>query len=544
MTGPLDALVIGAGPTGLTLAGELARRGLTVRIVDKALEPPPDHSRALAVQTRTLELFGMMGIADAAMERGTRVTALNILLPSGERARLPILSFPELSTPVPGPFVIQQFDTEAVLASRLPRLGVTLERGVELASFAQDGAGVTCTLRHADGKVEEVRSSWLLGCDGAHSAVRKGAGIPFEGDTYDDHCMLGDLVVDWQLPGDELFISPTRRGIAVAFPVPGRRRFRVVLILPDVPPARNSTVSLEEFESTMRTLLPNMPFRVEQAIVLSRYRLHHRAAARLRSGRVFLAGDAAHIHSPAGGQGMNTGIQDAFNLAWKLAAVQQGRMPAWLLDTYEQERMPVAHRLLDFTDRLFEVMAGHGLLGRTLRAIAPHLAFRAFGLSPVQRRIVGFISQLKIRYRKSPLSVQLGTPPARGPRPGDRAPDITFRNGAGEEVRLFELLRNVEPVLLLFAGPRADAAACERARRLAARLDGPDLKVVVLGATEAGGHADPDGRAHATYGVETTAAVLVRPDGYIGVRSDPIDEGALGRALERLFTQRTSAAST
>ncbi|AUX19628.1 FAD-binding monooxygenase [Sorangium cellulosum] len=543
MARPLDALVVGAGPTGLTLAGELARRGLTVRIVDKALEPPSDHSRALAVQARTLELFSMMGIADAAMEHGMRVMGLNVLLPRGRRARLPLLSFPELSTPIPGLFVIQQLDTEEVLASRLPRLGVTLERGVELASSSQDSAGVTCSLRHADGELEEVRSSWLLGCDGAHSAVRKGAGIPFEGDTYDDHCMLGDLVVDWQLPDGEIYISPSPRGIAAAFPVPGRRRFRIVLILPEAPPVRNAAVSLAEFESTMRAIIP-VPFQIEQAIVLSRYRLHHRVAARLRSGRVLLAGDAAHIHSPAGGQGMNTGIQDAFNLAWKLAAVQQGRMPAWLLDTYEQERLPVARRLVDFTDRLFGFLAGHGPLSHTLRVLAPRLAIRAFGLAPVQRRILGFVSQLKIRYRKSPLSVQLGTPPARGPRAGDRAPDVALRGGAGEEVHLFELLRDPEPVLLLFAGPRADGASGERARSLAARLAGPDLKVVVLGATEAGGYADPDGRAHATYGVETTAAVLVRPDGYIGVRSDPIDEGELGRALDRLFTRRTGAART
>ncbi|HTN89999.1 MAG TPA: FAD-dependent monooxygenase [Sorangium sp.] len=541
MTEAVDALVVGGGPTGLTMAGELARRGLTVRIVDKATEPPPDHSRALAVQTRTMEIFGSMGIADTAMEHAVRVGGINVLLAHGRRARLPIFDFPELSTPNPGIFVIQQFDTERVLASRLPALGVTLERGVELASYAQDSAGVTCALRRADGSTEEVRAKWLLGCDGARSPVRKGADIAFEGDTYDDHCMLGDLVVDWPLPDGEIYLSPSRRGVAAAFPVPGSHRFRVILILPEAPPAHGAPPSLEEFEGSMRETIP-VPFKVQRAIVLSRYRLHHRVATQLRKGRVFLAGDAAHIHSPAGGQGMNTGIQDAYNLAWKLAAVEQGRMPAWVLDTYETERLPVARRLVGFTDRLFGLMAAHGPVAGTLRIVAPRLLSRALGLSAVQRRVLGFVSQLKIRYRKSPLSVQIGTPPERGPRAGDRAPDAALRGEAGEQVRLFERMRGAEFTLLLFAGRQADGAARDRVRRLAAQLGGPDLRVVVVGAPEAGGYADPDGHAHAAYGVQSTAAVLVRPDGYLGVRSDPLDEGELGRALDRLFTTKARSA--
>ncbi|WP_437485249.1 FAD-dependent monooxygenase [Sorangium sp. So ce1014] len=541
MARALDALVVGGGPTGLTMAGELARRGLTVRIVDRALEPPADHSRALVVQARTLEIFRRMGIVDAALERAVRVGGFNVLLANGQRARLPIFDFPELSTPIPGIFVIQQLDTERVLASRLPGLGVALERGVELAAYAQDSDGVSCTLRRADGSLEEVRAGWLLGCDGARSAVRKGADIAFEGDTYDDHCMLGDLVVDWPLPDGDIYFSPSRRGVLAAFPVPGSHRFRIILIRPEAPPEHGAPVSLEEFEAAMREMIP-VPFEVQRAIVLSRYRLHHRVATRLRKGRVFLAGDAAHIHSPAGGQGMNTGIQDAYNLAWKLAAVEQGGMPAWLLDTYEMERLPVARRLVGFTDRLFGLMAGHGPVGRTLRAVAPRLMARAFGISVVQRRILGFLSQLQIRYRKSPLSVQIGSPPEHGPRAGDRAPDAVVRSAAGEQVHLIDLMRGAGSTLLLFTGPQADGGAREPARKLAAQLGGPDLEVLVIGAPEAGGHADPDGHAHAAYGVASSAAVLVRPDGYIGVRSDPLDEGELRRALDRLFTRRAGSA--
>jgi 2-polyprenyl-6-methoxyphenol hydroxylase-like FAD-dependent oxidoreductase len=432
--------------------------------------------------------------------------------------------------------VIQQFDTEAVLRSRLPGLGVTVERGVELVSYAQDETGVTSTLRRADGGTEEVRAKWLLGCDGAHSPVRKGAGIDFEGDTYNDQCLLGDLIVDWSLPDGELYICPSRHGLVAAFPVPGERRFRIILLLPEAHKAPPPELSLEEFEGTLRGLL-TVPIEVKKAFVLSRYRLHHRVATRLRRGRVFLAGDAAHIHSPAGGQGMNTGIQDAYNLGWKLAAVEQGRMPAWVLDTYETERLAVAQKLVAFTDRLFGLLAGRGASGRLLRMFAPRLISRTFALPIVRRQLTGFTSQLRIRYRRSSLSVQLGAAPPRGPRAGDRAPDGALRDASGAAVRVFELTRGTEHTLLLFTGPRADSAAKEQARALATQLDGPEIKAVVIGAGEAGGYADPEGRVHALYGVEATAAVLLRPDGYIGLRSDPLNEGALKLELARRFTK-------
>jgi 2-polyprenyl-6-methoxyphenol hydroxylase-like FAD-dependent oxidoreductase len=524
------------------MAGELARRGLTVRIIDKAVEPPADHSRALAIQARTIEIFEQMGIAADEKARGMRVEALNLLLPSGRRGRLPLPGLMLEDEPFPGMLVVQQFDTEAVLASRLAPLGVAPERGVALASYTQDKTGVTAVLRLPGGATEEVRASWLLGCDGAHSAVRKGAGIAFEGDTYDDQCLLGDVVVDWALPDGELYISPTRAGVVAAFPVPGEHRFRVILILPESRREGTPELSLEEFEGTARSLLP-VDFRVKKAMVLSRYRLHHRVASRLREGRAFLSGDAAHIHSPAGGQGMNTGIQDAFNLAWKIAAVEQGRMPAWVLDTYEMERLPVARRLVNVTDRMFGLLAGHGSFGRLLRAAFPRLMSRVMGLPPVQRRIAGFVSQLRIKYRNSPLSVQLGAAPRRGPRPGERAPNGALLDASGAQVRIIDLLREPTSALLLFTGQGASGAAADQARSLAARLESADLRTFVISvcpSVSSGGPrdlADPEGRAHATYGVEAQAAVLLRPDGHIGVRCDPLLEGELTRELGRWFTR-------
>jgi 2-polyprenyl-6-methoxyphenol hydroxylase-like FAD-dependent oxidoreductase len=533
-TTPIDALVVGGGPTGLTMAGELARRGLRVRLIDKATTPSPDHSRALGVQARTMEILDAMGLGDAEMSHGRMIAALNLITRSGKRARLPIRMSADLATPFPGMFVVQQFDTEAVLASRLPALGVAIERGVELTSYTQDASGVTATLRREGGALEQVRARWLLGCDGAHSPVRKGAGISFEGDTYNDHCLLGDVVVDWAFPDGELYICPSRKGIAAAFPVPGERRFRIILILPEAHHARSAELSLEEYEETLREIVP-VPIKVEKAYVLSRYRLHHRVAARLRDGRAFLCGDAAHIHSPAGGQGMNTGIQDAYNLAWKIVAVERSEMPAWLLDTYEAERLPVARRLVAFTDRLFGFAAGGGTPGRVIRTLTPTLAVRAFSLPSVRRFATGFLSQLRIRYRKSPLSTQVGSAPEGGPLAGDRAPDGAIRDAEGKPARVFDALRHLSFTLLLFTGVRASEEAEAQAARLALRLRSNEMKVAVIGGKGAGAYEDPGGMTHLLYGAPTPAAVLVRPDGYIALRVDPLDEPALERELSRLF---------
>jgi 2-polyprenyl-6-methoxyphenol hydroxylase-like FAD-dependent oxidoreductase len=482
------------------MAVELARHGLIPRIIDQAVTPPADTSRALVVQVRTLELFDMMGVIDQAISAGITLQGLALVSQNGHRSRVSAADFNvALDSPYPTPLMLPQADTERILAERATGLGVTIERGVALDSFTVAGDHVDATLRHADGGTETVRTKWLVGCDGAHSTVRHGADIPFPGITYADECMLGDVQVDWGFPDGELALCPTPEGVLAAFPIKGPHHFRIIMILPRDDTAPDRALSREQFESQLRRMVPaSEPTPVLRDVAWqTRYRLHRRGVPRFRMGPVFVAGDAAHIHSPAGGQGMNTGIQDAVNLAWKLALVARGRGPAWVLDTYDTERLPVAHTLLRGTDVMFAAMVSRGYGGSLLRHVAPGIVLRLLLIPAVRARLLHFVSEIGIRYTHSPLSVN----------GGDRAP------------ALFELFRHPEHTALLFS---TDAG-------LATQLAHPEVVV----------HVVPDTRIWAKYHAPTGGLVLVRPDGYIGFRATSTGDRAIAgyRAdLARRFT--------
>jgi 2-polyprenyl-6-methoxyphenol hydroxylase-like FAD-dependent oxidoreductase len=543
----LDALVVGAGPTGLTMAAELARHGLRCRIVEQ-LEQPSLLSRALVVQARTLEVFDDFGLADEALARGRRTEAFNVVGTGGVRTRVPMQAFTWAETRFPFMLMLPQDTTEELLTGYLGTLGVTVERGLGLEDFQQDASGVEATLKRADGQVERVRARWLLGCDGARSRVRKVAGIPFEGETYDDACVLADVRVEWTLGQGELCIMPTMHGVVGAFPMPGESRYRLFCIMPrDQLPAGDETtpLTLEEMQAILDRMVP-VPVRVSEPRWLTRYRLHRRGVPRYRQGRVFLAGDAAHIHSPAGGQGMNTGIQDAYNLAWKLALVTRGHAPEPLLDTYQQERHPVGQLLLEGTDRAFGIMARGGLPSRLLRTyVAPRLARVLFGGGFTQRRLFHFVSQLAIRYPDSPLSTERlwgeetgGVRMEDGPAPGARVPELPVQ---GEGVtRLHEVLRGPHHTLLLFTGLEPEARARGGLVALARRCEeayGPLLKARVVVAAEGSPApfvlADADRAVHLRFGAGAECFYLVRPDGYVGHRERPIDAKRLEAELAR-----------
>ncbi|MGZ3457579.1 MAG: FAD-dependent monooxygenase [Archangium sp.] len=543
----LDALVVGAGPTGLTMASELARHGLSCRLVEQ-LEAPSLLSRALAVQARTLELFDDFGIADLAVERGRKVEAFNIVGAGGTRARVPMQAFSWLETRFPYILMLPQDATEALLTEYLGSFGVKAERGLALEDFQQDADGVEATLKRANGQVERVRARWLLGCDGARSRVRKSAGIPFEGETYEDVCVLADVRVEWSLGQGELCIMPSMHGVVAAFPMPGESRYRLIAIMPrDTLPEYDETApfSLEEMQALMDRMVP-VPTRLSEPRWLTRYRLHRRGVPHYRQGRVFLAGDAAHIHSPAGGQGMNTGIQDAYNLAWKLALVTRGHAPESLLDTYEQERHPVGQKLLEGTDRLFGVMARGGTAARLLRAyVVPRLARPVLGSRFAQRQMARFVSQLAIHYRESPLSTERiwgeeagGVRLEEGPAPGEYVPELPVK---GEGVtRLHEVLRGPHHTLLLFTGLRPEAKARGDLEALARRLEAAygrllRARVVVAGEGTPGPYvlADESGAVHRRFGAGAECFYLVRPDGYVGHRERPIEPVRLEAELAR-----------
>ncbi|HVG57344.1 MAG TPA: FAD-dependent monooxygenase [Hyalangium sp.] len=541
----VDVLIAGAGPTGLTLAVCLERYGIRARLVDR-LDGPSPLSRALAVQARTIEVFDDLGFADEALSRGQRVEGARLVARNGRQAHLRFAGFAGLESHYPFILVLPQDATEALLTEQLTARGGKVEWGVELETHRWVEEGVEATLRHKDGRQEKVRARWLIGCDGARSQVRKAAGIPFEGETYEDVCMLADVRVDWPLGSGEICLMPSERGVLAAFPMPGESRFRFVTIVPRdmAPPGETPTPTLEQFQEVVSRLAP-VPTRLSEPRWTSGYRLHRRGVPRYRQGRVLLAGDAAHIHSPAGGQGMNTGIQDSYNLAWKLALVLQGRASESLVDTYSAEREPVGRKLLEETDRLFGFAAAKGALARFARQhLAAYVVAPILSRAAVQRRALRFVSQLHLRYLHSPLSTErvwgMDGPSARledGPKPGERVPEVAVE---GEGItRLHEALRGPSHVLLLFHGldtPMPFEELVRLARSLESSYAGWLRAWVVTPEAQragAGVLVDPQGRAHRRFGVGTPCAYLVRPDKYVGCRLRPMESSLLLDELRR-----------
>ena len=536
-----DILIVGAGPTGLTMAAVLARHGLRPRIIDRAVEPPADRSRAIVIQARTLELFEDLGIVREVLSEALVVNEISFYSPSGRHGTLRI--DPRWIDSRYGRIVtLPQDRTEAILTGLVARAGLQVERGVELTGLVDRGASGEAALRHADGREELLAVDWVLGCDGLHSAVRDLSGIPFVGSTCPDEGLLGDVDIRWSLPDGQLAICPGVTGVLLAFPLPGANHFRVILIEPAAGAVGDRDLSEQEFLGDVGAALPRFHNAAPPELLakhwLTRYRLHRKGAQTYRKGRSFVAGDAAHIHSPVGAQGMNTGIQDAYNLAWKVALVARGEAPASLLDSYDAERRPVGEKLLHVTDRFFALAAGGGRLGRAVRRVLPTIAVRALQLPFVRKRIARFVSQTGIRYRGSPLSIDAhgaARLDARAPHAGDRAPDVEL----GPSRWLAELLHGPRHTLLFFAG--RSTALLERFATMSdevASRYGPLVAPVIIRldpAHPAIGEVDRNGGAHARYGAEQGAIYLVRPDGYIAFRGAGTDVETLRATLRQRF---------
>jgi 2-polyprenyl-6-methoxyphenol hydroxylase-like FAD-dependent oxidoreductase len=364
----LDILVVGAGPTGLTLAEELARFGVSFRIID-AGRGPTDLSKAIGVQARTLETLDIIGIADELVRHGNPAKGFRIYDGKDEILKL---DFTRLGSRFPFLLTVPQRDTEHVLLEKL-NARQHVERETTLIDFTQDSSGVDATLRHGDGGLEQVRARWLVGCDGAHSKVREKLGLPFEGKDYEESFLLADVHVEWSLPDDELYLFLHDGWLAAFFALPGGR-CRLIADLPPEQAPKDQQPSLEVCQRIVAERVP-MPATLSDPNWTAYYRIHRRIVPRLQQERVFLAGDAAHIHSPAAAQGMNTGIQDAFNLAWKLALVAHGQAPDSLLESYNAERYPVESAVLKNTDLLLSLASVRQPVARKLRdLLLPHLS--------------------------------------------------------------------------------------------------------------------------------------------------------------------------
>ncbi|WP_327303159.1 FAD-dependent monooxygenase [Streptomyces sp. NBC_01298] len=543
-----DVLIAGAGPVGLSAAAELRRHGVSCRLVDRLPARLP-YAKAVGIQPRTLEIWDRMGLARTVMESAVPLRGQLIYVNGAERARIELMLPPE----VPYRFAaLPQYETERILEEHLAGLGTVIERGTELLSFTQDGdgsaGGVTSLLRTASGGEEELRTRYLIGCDGAHSTVRKGLGLSYEGGAFAEEYMLADVVSDWDLP-DGYGLRSMHQGAdgstddaLVCIPLPGRGRYRMSMLVPPElsaqPPGGPGSGSaggpgagdgvrhgleggrvpeLSHIQAVVDRLAP-APATVSGMRWSSVFRISHRIVDRYGDGRVFVAGDAAHIHPPTGAQGMNTGIQDACNLAWKLALVLRETAGPALLTSYDAERRPV----------------GEEVVGRTVR----HATEGIENEPDDPRTVLLREAQLLVGYPAGPLA---GPPfgPADAPQPGERAPDcggLTLPIAAYPS-RLLDVLRGRagHVVLLYGADGAALAEAAERARAAGpAPAEGgageDDLRTVAVLAREAApdagaglpapvpGYRDAAGEFARLYGCDGPTGFLVRPDGYLGAR--------------------------
>ena len=546
----VDVLVVGAGPTGLTAACELLRRGLTVRVIDQAATPATT-SKAIAVHARTLEIFDDMEIAEKAIEQGVKLGGLSVIA-AGETVVSADLG--ELPTRYPFLLSLSQAATETLLLELLSARGVAVERGAKLVSLAQDGTGVTATVTTGTA-TQAIRASWLIGADGAHSTVRKVLEIPFEGTTYDERFVLADVKISANLRDDRVTTYFGDDGVLACFPMKDAR-FRLIASVPK--DEKESPPTLEEVTALFASR-SGLAGDITDPKWLARFRVHCRQVQRYRDDRVFLAGDAAHIHSPVGGQGMNTGIQDAHNLAWKLALVHTGKARGLLLDSYEIERHAVGAAILRSTDLATRVITLKGSLARSLRnEVARFMS--SFEL--IQRKIAEITAELTVSYEASPLvredrtgllQGRIGTAAGGetptlgairefdgGPRPGTRAPDgkVTLAGESGAK-RLLGVIDSTRHTLLLFDGKSASKEGYARFVTVgqAVRDRFPGLVDVLVitpknqrPAELPEGQAvllDPDGELERAYAGTTECAYVLRPDLYVGYRSQPVDEAKL-----------------
>ncbi|MFC9829960.1 FAD-dependent oxidoreductase [Streptomyces albogriseolus] len=535
-----DVLVVGAGPVGLTAAHELARRGMRVRLVDAA-PAPARTSRAVAVHPRTLEILDQMGTLGPLLREGRPNRAFTMHAGGRRLVRLEA-DYATMPTRHPYSLIVEQTRTEAVLRAAVARLGVDAEQGVALTGFEQDPTGVRAVLRHGDGREEECTVPWLIGCDGGHSTVRKRLGLPLVGDSRDTW-MLADAQVDTDLPQDSIHWVHTGGQALMMVPYAREGHWRLL----DTAPGPDGADGAAERLSALLSAGLGRPVRVGEPEWTSVFTFQQRMVPRMREGRVFVAGDAAHVHSPASGQGMNTGVQEAYNLAWKLALVHHGHAAPALLDTYGEERVPVGRALLGSTrTATFLVQLKNALASVALPAVFGVVRNVPPLRRAVQRKVLGGISGLRLHYARSSLTVDGGPQPVPVAAPVDAPVMVPRRPGVpapGERAAMAAVaapalaaeLRDVRCTLLFVPGGHGPGAGCVRTAREAAARHGDWLSVRTVGPGPGPAPlADPDGALPAALGLGAGGWALIRPDGYLAARGDLLSPASLEEALRAL----------
>jgi 2-polyprenyl-6-methoxyphenol hydroxylase-like FAD-dependent oxidoreductase len=398
-----DVIIIGAGPTGLSLAAQLIRYGINFVVIEKNETVTP-FSKAIGVQARTLEIYDQLGLAQPAVEKGTIANRVRLIEGGEVRGEMHLRNFGKDLSEFPYMLMLEQSKNEEMLYQFVRSHNHDVFWKTELESFSQDESGVTAEVKLPSGESQTIRGKYLVGCDGAKSIVRHELGLTFEGSTFERLFYVADARVDWEFPHDALHVCLAREVFVAFFPMPGENRYRIVGTFPESKNQEDGEVDYEEIEQEIKEQA-KLSLDISDVRWFSLYKVHSRRVNKFSEGKCFVAGDAAHIHSPAGAQGMNTGIQDAYNLAWKLAFVIKGAASESLLDTYNEERLANAKRLLDSTDRMFELAAGSSWLMSFLRTtIFPPIAGFMANLEAVSKRVFPLISQIGITYRDHSLS--------------------------------------------------------------------------------------------------------------------------------------------
>lgn len=552
-------LIVGGGPVGMLLSVLLSRDGVHARIIEKALAPN-DKSRAMAILPRTMEVFEDVGLSDEILRRGNKMKGIK----ARPGWRPFFLDFQKLNTRYPFFISLQQYQTEEILRADVRRRGINVERGVELVGYEQGPDGVVAQLEHADGRTERYACDWLIGCDGASSTVRNLAGIPYEGYDIDRIFVFADIHVEWE-EGKE-FSHPffSKDGLVLAIPQPEPGYWRIVFNLPRGESIEEN-LSVERFVEITRQRSGHATV-MRDPKWLHGFAIRQRRARSYRAGRVLIAGDAAHCHSPVGAQGMNTGLQDAFNLSWKLSLVARGLADPELLDSYESERLSVARKVLAFTNVLTHLVTMGGRIPHMGRKIGMNLVGRLGVMQPFGTNL---LSGVLIGYPGSPVVHEDG-PSALGALGRAFTGDLgaipawwAFRKGlsAGDRAldrRLPGLAELVDPdqrhhgaprsvhLLILLAGPGAPPDTLAQLKQVAEGVQaryGEEVSARILThsphpAPQGGGQVapDPGDKLHGLFGARRPTAVIIRPDHYIAYRGQPVDQARICAYLDTLFT--------
>jgi 2-polyprenyl-6-methoxyphenol hydroxylase-like FAD-dependent oxidoreductase len=527
MTAHTPILIVGAGPTGLNLANLLAQYGIPYRLIDKNTQCTRT-SNALAVQSRSLEMWDQMGIVDYALTRGKKIMGLSI---NNKQKQIACIRFQDVKLPTEYPFILglPQSDTEQLLIQQLSHLGVSVERGTTLIDFINNEHGVTAQLQKANGEAEIVSCDWLIAADGCHSMIRKKLNLEFQGSSIAEKFIMMDAELEHDFDPDYFHAILAPAGALVFAPLPHFTRI-ICSVSNDTGITDFTQPTLQDFEYVIRERSP-YPVRITKSTWISHFITHHRLINKYQQGKILFAGDSAHIHSPVGGQGMNTGMQDTFNLAWKLAQVIKGKSHASLIETYTRERRPVAERVISSTTKMMHIVTLKNPILVWLRNHFMHIALK---FKTIRFAMLFNLSQLAIHYKQNKI-IQNN---------GKRAAYVTVFDKHHNAIAIRHLFKGWQYKLFIFTG-----------KQMAEQLSPDILAIYQWALTETKDviqpiiitdrenlvhdsliYIDPSFSAHQAYQLEDAGMCMVRPDGYINLTHNKIDAYAL--TLLKKFLQQ------